>query len=132
MKTNLDIVKEYFGLLEAFSDERSAFERILHREFRQKEFPNILNKNGQESDFEDSLKRAGLGSKVLSKQTYEITHHIETESEIVVEALWRGRMAVDAGPLKANQEIKAQFCIVCEFKDGKIVRQRNYDCFYPF
>ncbi|HUP56448.1 MAG TPA: hypothetical protein VM598_03280 [Bdellovibrionota bacterium] len=49
-----------------------------------------------------------------------------------VELVWSGTMAIEAGALKPGQRLKAYFCIVLEGRDGKIFRQRNYDCFESF
>jgi ketosteroid isomerase-like protein len=34
--------------------------------------------------------------------------------------------------LCAGGAMKARFAVSLEFQDGKIVRQRNYDCFEPW
>ena len=39
---------------------------------------------------------------------------------------------VDAGPFIAGQTLRARFAIFLEFRDGRIARQRNYDCFDPW
>lgn len=132
MKSKLDLVKKYFSLLESFSDSKSDFEEILDTGFQQREFPNILNKNGQMSDFPDTIRRASLGRKMLSQQAFQILNSLESDDQLAVEVQWQGVMAIDAGPFKANQVLKANFCFVCEFRNGKIFRQRNYDCFEPF
>ncbi|MCB0631806.1 MAG: hypothetical protein R2824_20670 [Saprospiraceae bacterium] len=36
------------------------------------------------------------------------------------------------GNLSAGEDMVAYFAQFFEFKDGKIYRQRNYDCFEPF
>ena len=132
MPVKLDVIREYFLLLERLVSDAAALEDCLHPEFKQREFPNTLNPRGQESDRADALRRAALAKNILSEQSFRIMNAVESAEQIVVEALWTGRMAVDAGPLKAGQELQAHFCIVCEFKEGKIYRQRNYDCFEPF
>lgn len=38
--------------LEKFADTKEGFKGLIHPEMIQKEFPNVLNKNGQESTFE--------------------------------------------------------------------------------
>lgn len=131
-ESKLEIVKRYFKYIEQFSTHEADFTAILHPEFRQHEFPNLLNKTGQESDLSHLLKRAEMGKKLISRQSFEIKNQIENGDQLVVESQWFGKMAMDAGPLKSGQEVRAYFCIVLEFKDGKIFRQRNYDCFEPF
>jgi ketosteroid isomerase-like protein len=68
---------------------------------------------------------------ILSSQSYEITSAIESGSTVAIETLWKGVMAIDAGPLKKGQEMKAFICMFFEFREGKIHRVRNYDCFEP-
>ena len=132
VSTTTDLVRHYFDLLTRFSTDPGAFEQILHPEVRQREFPNLLNRNGQESDLADLLRRAALGKTILAKQSYEITNVVEGTEQAVVETVWRGELAADVGTLKAGQKLMAYFCVVFEFKDGKIYRQRNYDCFESF
>lgn len=121
----IDTVRKYFSLLETFVTDSSQFAAILHPSFTQVEFPNTLNKTGQASDLPDVFRRMELGKKALAKQHYEITNFIEGKDQVCVEADW-------SGTLTSGKEMKAHFCIVCEFKDGKLFRQRNYDCFEPF
>lgn len=132
MKSKIELIQKYLSLLETFSDSQTSFDEILHPEFQQREYPNVLNKNGQLSDLADVVRRASAGKKMLSRQTYQILNSIEDGEQIALEVQWIGTMAIDAGSFKSNQVLKANFCFICEFKDGKIHRQRNYDCFEPF
>ncbi|MGE4232604.1 MAG: nuclear transport factor 2 family protein [Bacteriovoracia bacterium] len=127
-----DIIKRYLSLLESFNCEEKDFSAILDSTFVQVEYPNILNREGQKSNFSEILQRVALGKKMLSKQAYKVVNFIEQGNQVVVEAEWSGTMAIDAGVLKAGSQMKAMFCFVCEFKEEKIVSQRNYDCFFPF
>lgn len=42
------------------------------------------------------------------------------------------QLAVPLGTLKGGSEMRAHFATLLEFRDGKIVAQRNYDCFDPW
>src|SRR5262249_24180545 len=132
VSTTTDLIRRYFDLLARFSTDRGAFEEILHPDVRQREFPNLLNRHGQESDLADLLRRAALGKTILAKQSYDITNVVEGTGQAVVEAVWRGELAADVGTLKVGQKLMAYFCVLLELKDGKIYRQRNYDCFESF
>jgi ketosteroid isomerase-like protein len=46
--------------------------------------------------------------------------------------LWVGTLAVSLGAIPAGGEMRAHFAVFLEFRDGRIHRQRNYDCFEPF
>jgi hypothetical protein len=133
VKSNLELIKSYFSLLENFSTDIDSFKKILHPRFKQKEFPNALSKNGQESNFDETMQRLAVGKNMLINQTYDIVKTYESnETHIIVEAIWSGKIRNEIGPFKAGQMLKAHFCIICEFENNKIVFQKNYDCFDPF
>jgi ketosteroid isomerase-like protein len=49
-----------------------------------------------------------------------------------MEVIWTGTVRDAAGPFAAGQALRARFALFMEFRDGRIVRQRNYDCFDPW
>lgn len=51
---------------------------------------------------------------------------------VALEVLWIGKLAVPLGNLQAGSEMRAHSAMFLEFRDGKIVDQRNYDCFEPW
>jgi ketosteroid isomerase-like protein len=69
---------------------------------------------------------------VLQSQSYEIHNTVEQGEVLVLELTWRGRLAVPVGSLGPGDEMRARFAVILEFRDGRIFRQRNYDCFDPF
>jgi hypothetical protein len=46
--------------------------------------------------------------------------------------IWTATLAVPLGTLPAGGQMRARFAVFLEFKDDKIIFQRNYDCFDPF
>ncbi|WP_379133846.1 nuclear transport factor 2 family protein [Paenibacillus sp. sgz500958] len=128
----IEVVQQYFGLLEQFNDRTSDYEGILHPEMEQTEYPNWLTDHVAVSNYEVLFSRMGGGAKLLSSQNYEIRHVHETADAIITEVTWTAEVALDAGVFTKGQELKAYFCCVFEFKDGLIYRQRNYDCFERF
>lgn len=130
--SHLPKVDSFLTLLESFSTDEAAFTALLHPQMEQIEFPNALNKSGQRSDRSQLISRMELGRKILRRQNFEITSQAEQGELAYIEAKWEGEMAVDAGPLKKGQVLSAHFCMAFEFREGKILRQRNYDCFEPF
>ena len=129
---NEESVRKYLRLLESNCIDEAAYTELLHPEVEQTEFPNLLNKQGQASGWADLFRRMAIGRTILANQSFEITGFVENGSRAVVEAKWRGTMAISAGQLAAGQELKAFFCMVFEFRDGKIHKQRNDDCFETF
>jgi len=128
----MDVVRAYLALLEAFETREERFLECLHEEFQQTEFPNALNPNGQQSDFASVVQRAASASTLLRSQEFIIENSVESDSQVVVEALWRGVIGADVGAFKDGQTLSANFCFVCQFEGTRIRRQRNYDCFHPF
>lgn len=130
MKT--ETVKRYFELCETFSESEADFKQILHPEIEQTEFPNLLTPSAVVSDFATLMQRIPNGKKLLREQKYDIQHVYETGDTLITEVIWTAVVGADAGAFKSGQPLKAYFCCVFAFKDGKIYRQRNYDCFERF
>lgn len=128
----LEAVKRFYELIEQFSDSEPDFRQILHPDIEQTEFPNLLTPGVVVSHYEVLLKRMPNGKKLLKEQKYDIQRAYETEEALITEVIWTAVVGADAGAFKAGQSLKAYFCCVFEFKDGKIYRQRNYDCFERF
>jgi ketosteroid isomerase-like protein len=51
---------------------------------------------------------------------------------VVLEVRWTGTLAAPVSSIPAGGDMRARFAVFIELRDGKIVRQRNYDCFEPF
>lgn len=132
MSKQKQIIETYLQLLSDFVIEREEFEKVFHPSIEQIEYPNALTKSVTISDFEILLQRMPAGKNLLKKQSMRIRNYIETGETAVVEADWEATVRTDLGPFKADQNLKAYFCMIFEFKEGKIFRQKNYDCFEPF
>ncbi|PJZ56622.1 nuclear transport factor 2 family protein [Leptospira barantonii] len=132
MSAYKQIIETYLNLLSDFVIEREKFETILHPEIEQTEYPNALTKAVTVSDFEKLMLRMPAGKNLLKKQSFRVTGYIEKENTAIVEADWEAIVKSDLGPFKADQFLKAYFCMIFEFKENKIFRQKNYDCFEPF
>ena len=98
----------------------------------QEEFPNRLVPGGATRDLGALLDAAARGQRVLSAQRYEILNAVERGPAIALEVRWTGVLAVPLGSLPAGGEMRARFAVFIELADGKIRRQRNYDCFEPW
>jgi len=57
---------------------------------------------------------------------------IENGDDMAVELEWAGVLAEPVMSLPAGYEMKAYVAMFLTFRDGKIVSQRNYDCYPPF
>lgn len=128
----LETVKRFFELNESFAISESAYQPLLHPEIEQTEYPNWITPGVVVSDFEVLMQRIPNGKKLLKEQKYEIQRAYEAGDALITEVIWTAEVGADIGAFKAGQRLKAYFCCVFEFKDGRIHRQRNYDCFERF
>jgi ketosteroid isomerase-like protein len=125
------LVHEYLSALEAgaVGDDLARF---FTPDAIQIELPNRLNPKGGESDLPTILRRAAQGAKLLRAQRFEVRSSVAEDAQVAVEALWTGTLAVPLGELAAGASMRAHFAMFFELEDGRIRRQRNYDCFEPW
>ena len=98
----------------------------------QEEFPNRLTPHGARRSVADLLAGAERGKQLMSRQTYTVLNALSCGDTVVLEVSWAATLAIPLGALSAGEEMRARFAVFLEFQDGKIVRQRNYDCFDPW
>jgi ketosteroid isomerase-like protein len=128
---NSDIVTEF---LKALSDGKSGDElkQFYDEEVVQTEYPNLLTGKTIERNLVEILEASVRGKQVITGQNYEITKSYAVDDNVIIEAIWTGVLAIPLGKLAAGDEMKAYFSQIYEFKNGKIIKQRNYDCFEKF
>ena len=128
---NLATARRYIA---ALSNGEGADEvsRFYAPDVVQDEFPNRLVPNGVTRDLA-ALKQARVrGQALLSAETFELLSAVASGSQVAMELRWSGTIRSSGGPFKAGQLLRARFAVFLEFRDGRIVRQRNYDCFEPW
>ena len=96
------------------------------------ELPNRLKAKGDRRGVAQMAADLEKSRTLLSNQSYEVLEYAERGCYLIVEVNWRGTLAVPVGTLAAGNEMVAHSAIAFSFEDGKIVRQRNYDCFEEF
>jgi ketosteroid isomerase-like protein len=128
---NLEIVKRYLAAIEAGATG-GALAAFFAPDVVQEEFPNRLTPNGARRDLAALLDGAEKGQRVLRAQRYEILGAVEAGDTVALEVQWTGTLAIPLGTLPAGGQMRARFAVFIELRDGKIARQRNYDCFDPW
>ena len=68
----------------------------------------------------------------MRAQKYYVLNSSVDGDSVALEVFWSGYLAVPVDTLPANSEMRAHMSIWLEFRDGKIARQHNYDCFDPW
>jgi len=129
--SNLDIAYRY---LEAVSRQAGGEElaSFYDPDVVQEEFPNRLNPNGARRGLADLLAGAERGRALMRAQSWKPLHAVASGDTVALEVEWTGTLAIPVGSLPEGGVMKARFALFLEFRDGKIVRQRNYDCFEPW
>ena len=120
MSEILELTRKYLAAVEqcAVGPTLAAF---YTEDVVQEEFPNQFTPLGARRELTQILEAAERGRALLKSQTFEVQNTIEQDNQIAIEILW-------TGILKTGAELKARFATILEFRDGRIARQRNYDC----
>lgn len=128
---NVDIVRHYYEAVskQATGEELASF---YAPDVIQEEFPNRFIPNGIRRDLGAIKEAAERGKGVMAKQELELLNVVAEGDTVAVEARWAGTLGKDIGPIKAGTVMRARFAQYFQFRDGKIVSQRNYDCFDPW
>jgi ketosteroid isomerase-like protein len=129
--TNLDTARRYLRAIEqgATGEALAAF---FHPEVTQREYPNRLVPTGATRDLRAILDGAERGQKVVASQRYEVRHSVVEGDTVALEVDWSATLKVPVGSLPAGGTMRASFAVFLTFREGRILSQRNYDCFEPF
>ena len=101
-------------------------------EATQREYPSRLSPKGAGRRLPSILEAAEQNRKTFESQDYTILHEMASGNRVIFEVFWEGTLAVEVQSLSPGSTIRAHFAIFLEFRNGKIIEQRNYDCFDPF
>jgi ketosteroid isomerase-like protein len=128
---NFEVVKD---LLKALSEGKAGedLKYYYDPEAIQIEFPNLLSKTIFKRNLKDILEASLRGKQIISQQNFEVVKSFSDEDTVIIEVVWTGELSISLGKLEKGNKIKAYFAQFIEFKNGKIVMQRTYDCFENF
>ncbi len=125
---NLEIARKHLQAL-GRGETGAALGSFFAPDVVLEEFPNRLTPSGKKRDLAEALEGAERGKKVMSAQMYKIKNEIAEQGRVALEVEWVGTLAVPFGSIPAGGQMKAFFAVFLEFREGKIIGQRNYDCF---
>jgi len=126
------VIQQYFDLVQAFSIDPAAYATVLHPQVEQLEYANDLNRKPTSRSFEEILMNLRVGRELLRDPAFTVRHtHVGPQGTVIVEGRWEATALSDVGPVVRGQRVASELCLVFEFKDGKIYRQRRYPCYEP-
>lgn len=130
--SNAQIVRTYIEAVQRL-DEPAVF-ALLHPDMRFHELPNRIRPRGGVDDLaamRAGFRRAAEG-QVLSAQRYMLDAVIEAGDRVIVEARWEGDLVIPLGRLQPGETLVAHLCMIFRLSGGRIIEQRNYDCYEDF
>ncbi|MCW5697534.1 MAG: nuclear transport factor 2 family protein [Bauldia sp.] len=131
MNENEKRARAYLAAIQAGATG-DALAAHFHPEIEQNEFPNRLTPNGAKRNLAGLLDGAIRGQSVIAAQSFEVHNVIQDGDKLALEVSWTGTLAIAIGSLGPGDTMTARFGVFLEFRDGRIWRQHNYDCFDPF
>ncbi|RIV27774.1 nuclear transport factor 2 family protein [Fibrisoma montanum] len=105
---------------------------FYHPDIEQIEFPNAITRTTAIRNLDDLKAASERGQQVMQKEEYKVTRSYVFDNTVIIEAIWTGTLAIPLGSIPIGGQMQANFAQFYDFKDGLIIRQRNYDCFQPF
>jgi len=130
---NVVLAEEYLRAVESMGPPEDVA-RFFAADIEFHEFPNRIAPHGRVRRRPDLQAAYGQAQKLLRSQRYAVRRIVENGDDVAVELEWTGVLAVPVAAmnLEAGHEMKAFVAMFLTFRDGKIVSQRNYDCYPPF
>lgn len=126
-----ELAQRYFAALEADATGE-ALAAWYDPEVVQEEYPDRLVPAGARRDLAGILRAAERGQGVIVGHRYEPLGLVADGDRVAVEFAWSGTLAVPVGGLPAGSVMRGRFASFLEYRDGRIVSQRSYDCFDPW
>jgi len=128
---NLETARLYLRAIE----DRVSFHELASfftPDVVQHEYPNQFVRDGAERNLQQLQEAAERGRLVITSQRYEVRNALGHGDWVALRVTWIAAVAVPVGAIPAGGEMRANFGVFLQFRDGKIARQHNYDCFDPF
>ena len=127
--SNFEIARAYLDALStrAGAEEIAAF---FADDVTQVEFPNSLRPSGAVRDLGALLGARERSLDALSEERYELRGAAGGGSQVALEIHWTGAVARAIPQFAAGQKLEGRLAVFLKFRDGLIVRQRNYDCHF--
>ena len=125
----VELVDSYLRAVSDLPVPEGTLDRLLHPDFTFREWPNAISPAGSERDRETSLRSIAVSRTLLAHQSFEVHEHVAQGDTVASRMTWRGRVAMDAGPLKAGTDLTAHISQHTTVRDGRIWRTESFDCY---
>ena len=128
---NLELANRYLRILERDPAD-PELPALFDPEFVFYEKPNRLHPNGRTLSLNAMRELTAKAKQIVLEQSYVIKNQLAVGDEVALEVDWVGRFSLAFASTPAGQPIRATLGMFLTFRAGKILSQRNYDCYDPF
>ena len=94
------------------------------------EAPHLLAPAGSTRSRDQALAGAEAARDVVSGQRFVVRRTTCEGNRVVVEAEWSATLLLDLPHWDAGEVIRARVASVFEVRDGRVVSQDSYDCYF--
>lgn len=126
---NVELTRAFLRSFETRNGENLSF---YAPSVIQQEFPNRLVDTTTTRDLAALRAGAERGKQTVRSERYEIVNLVAQGDAVACEVIWTGVLDVAFGALQPGDAMRAHIAMFLIWRDGKIIEQRNYDCFHPF
>jgi ketosteroid isomerase-like protein len=126
---NLELTRAFLRSFEKRDEENLSF---YAPDAIQQEFPNRLVNQTVTRDVAAMRAARIRGNKSVRSEHYEILTLVANGEDVACEVIWSGVLGIGLGSLQPGDTLRAYLAMFITWRGGRIVRQRNYDCFEPF
>ncbi|MCA4131447.1 nuclear transport factor 2 family protein [Arthrobacter sp. M4] len=102
----------------------------LADDFTLVEWPHALAKSGSTRNLDEALEGAGNSKDIVANQRFDIVRTTCQGNRVVLEINWSAIILLDLPHWDAGETIRARTTAVFEVRNGRIVSQDSYDCYY--
>lgn len=123
---NLETARRYLRRLAAW--DLAGMMSMYATDIVQIEYPNRIHREGRRRGRDEIIADAEKVRRRFARQSYEVVDALAEGDKVALEVVWRGELAEPFGERPAGAELVARSAIFLEFRHGRIVSHRNYDC----
>jgi ketosteroid isomerase-like protein len=126
-RSHFDLARGYLtALSEGHGPE--AIAGFFSEDAIQELLPSPLNPRGVRRGRTSIARAREKSLAVFPTETNDLRGASGEGSRVALEVLWSGVAAADRAAFGRGQQVESRSAVFLEFRDGLIVRQRNYDC----
>ncbi|UXM89899.1 nuclear transport factor 2 family protein [Paenarthrobacter sp. JL.01a] len=103
---------------------------FLAEDFQLTEWPHALSKTGSTRNLAETLSGADDSQDIVADQRFEVVRTTCQDDRVVLEMNWSATLLLDLPHWDRGDTIRARSTAVFQLRDGLIISQDTYDCYY--